>query len=182
MIPGMIEFFVPGAPVPAGSKRAFPIRGRDGALHVGMADMGGRRGEDWRAAIRLAAAQTVQLTATEPFTGPLRLSLWFLLARPRSHRGNRGLLLPRAPTFPTTRPDVLKLARAVEDACTGIVWRDDAQIVDEDLHKLYADGGAPLGVRVRIAPLAGRAGAWWACDGADEQHATRPSKEEDHAG
>jgi crossover junction endodeoxyribonuclease RusA len=150
----VIEFFVPGAPVAGGSKRAFPVRGRDGRLHVSVADDSGPRGREWRAAVRLSAAQTAQLAGVGPLDGPLRLSLWFLLARPRGHVGRRGLR-PGAPPFPTTRPDVLKLARAVEDACTGIVWRDDAQVVAEDLRKLYADDGAPIGVRVRVTPLAG---------------------------
>jgi Holliday junction resolvase RusA-like endonuclease len=156
----MIEFFVPGAPVPGGSKRAFPIRGRDGALHVGVTDMSGRRGVEWRAAIRLAAAEAAPKVdavgrRAAAYRGALRLALWFFVRRPKGHHGKRGLL-PSAPMVPTTKPDVLKLARAVEDACTGILWFDDAQIVDEELHKLYADGGLPIGVRIRVTPLADR--------------------------
>jgi crossover junction endodeoxyribonuclease RusA len=153
----MIEFFVPGSPVPAGSKKAFPIHGRDGKLHVGVADMGGPRGQEWRAAIRLAASYALDgAPAPVPLAGALKLSLWFMLPRPRDHVGKRGLL-PSAPAHPTTRPDLLKLGRAVEDACTGILWRDDAQIVDEDLHKLYADGeAAQIGVLVRVTPFGAR--------------------------
>jgi crossover junction endodeoxyribonuclease RusA len=160
----MIEFFVPGAPVPGGSKKAFPVRGRDGKLHVSVADTSGPRGQEWRAAIRLAAGRIADDPARKwqpgavvalPYVGALRLSLWFYLLRPRSHFGKRGLC-PGAPAFPTTRPDVLKLARAVEDACSGIVWTDDAQIVTEDLCKLYADGGASIGVRVRVEQLDAR--------------------------
>jgi len=160
-----VEFFVPGSPVPGGSKRAFPVHGRDGRAHVSVVDDSGPKGQEWRAAIRFAAA--AHTPAMRPLDGALRLSLWFFVPRPQGHVGKRGLR-PSAPTWPTTKPDVLKLARAVEDACTGILWRDDAQIVDEDLHKLYADGGAPIGVRVRVAPIAERqgvlvgqeAGAW----------------------
>jgi crossover junction endodeoxyribonuclease RusA len=159
MIAKAIEFFVPGMPVPGGSKRAFPVHGRDGQLHVAVADDSGRRGEFWRAAIRLAAERAVRYENRREWqgvlAGALRLTVWFFVPRPKGHTGKRGLL-PGAPTHPTTRPDVLKLARAVEDACTGILWADDAQIVDEDLHKLYADGGAPIGVRVRVTPLADR--------------------------
>jgi Holliday junction resolvase RusA-like endonuclease len=151
MPPTRIEFFVPGSPVPAGSKRAFPFQGQDGGLHVAVSDDSGARGKDWRAAIRYAA-----LAQEGPkLCGPLHLSLCFYVPRPKSHSGKRGLL-PSAPRFPTTKPDVLKLARAVEDACTGILWLDDAQIVDEELHKLYADGRIMIGVRVVVTPLAPR--------------------------
>jgi Holliday junction resolvase RusA-like endonuclease len=56
-----------------------------------------------------------------------------------------------APRYPTGRPDVLKLARACEDALTGVIWRDDAQIVVE---RLYKDWGEPARVLVEIEQLA----------------------------
>jgi Holliday junction resolvase RusA-like endonuclease len=149
----VIEFFVPGHPVAGGSKKGFPVHGRDGRLHVNVADTSGPKGKEWRAAIRFAASEQTR----RPLDGALRLALWFFVPRPKGHTGKRGLL-PSAPTWPTTKPDVLKLARAVEDACTGILWRDDAQIVDEQLHKLYADGGLTIGVRVRVTWLPARQG------------------------
>lgn len=150
----MIDFFVPGSPVAAGSKRAFPVPGKDGRLHVAVTDASGPKGSEWRAAIRHEAFDAARRNGGAFLErGALRLTLWFLMRRPRSHTGKRGVLLPSAPTHPTTRPDVLKLARAVEDACTGILWHDDAQIVDELLHKVYADA-VPVGVRVRVTPLA----------------------------
>ena len=152
----MLDFFVPGAAVAAGSKRAFPVRGRDGRDHVTVTDASGPKGREWRAAIRLAAADELRRNGGALERGAVRLALWFLVRRPRGHTGKRGLL-PSAPTHPTTRPDVLKLARAVEDALTGVLWVDDAQVVDEELHKLYADGDAPIGVRVRVTPLDNRA-------------------------
>ena len=36
-------------------------------------------------------------------------------------------------------PDVLKLARAVEDALSGVCYSDDALIVEEALRKVWAD-------------------------------------------
>jgi Holliday junction resolvase RusA-like endonuclease len=175
----MIEFFVPGAPVPAGSKRVV-MAGKAGGpvrpIVTDDVDTKGR-GRDWRAAVRFAAAAAMPSVCSQcgdslqagacgpthaalarrdvPLDGPLHLSLLFVVPRPRSHRGKRGLL-PSAPAYPTTKPDVLKLARAVEDACTKILWRDDAQIVTEDIHKAYADDGDSVGVRVRVAPLVGR--------------------------
>src|SRR5262245_11285271 len=156
----MIEFFVPGAPVAAGSKRAFPIMGKDKRLHVAVSDASGARGKNWRGQISHAALAARRAAdrdlAVAVELHPLRVALWFYVQRPRSHTGKRGLL-PSAPTHPTTRPDVLKLARAVEDACTGILWRDDAQMVDELLHKVYADGDLAIGVRVQVTPLVDRA-------------------------
>jgi Holliday junction resolvase RusA-like endonuclease len=82
----------------------------------------------------------------ELLEGPLVLEFVFFRPRPAAHFGRRGLR-PSAPEFPTTRPDVLKLARAVKDALTGVVWRDDAQVVDERLAKRFEE---PARVEVRV--------------------------------
>jgi Holliday junction resolvase RusA-like endonuclease len=36
-------------------------------------------------------------------------------------------------------PDLDKLIRAILDALTGVVWRDDGQVVDIVASKVYAD-------------------------------------------
>jgi Holliday junction resolvase RusA-like endonuclease len=78
--------------------------------------------------------------------GPLKVSLRFGLLRPKGHFGKRGLK-PSAPQYPTVKPDVIKLARCVEDALNGLAWKDDSQIVFEELGKVYA--GSP-GVQIEI--------------------------------
>jgi Holliday junction resolvase RusA-like endonuclease len=149
----MIDFFVPGAPVAAGSKKAFPVHGRDGRTHVAVADDSGPKGVEWRAAIRHAAARA---HPAPPLTGPLCLELEFVVRRPQGHRGKHGVR-PSAPPYPTTRPDLLKLGRAIEDALTSVLWFDDAQVVVERLSKRYA-AAEPIGVRIRVAPMLARPG------------------------
>ena len=53
-------------------------------------------------------------------------------------------------------PDVLKLARGVEDALTGIVWRDDAQIVNESLNKVVGAAAPGAAAGELGAAFAGR--------------------------
>jgi len=71
---------------------------------------------------------------------PIRFVARFSKKRPDSHyrQGKfAGLLRDDAPLKPTGKPDVLKLARAIEDALTGAVYKDDSQIVMEMLSKEY---------------------------------------------
>jgi Holliday junction resolvase RusA-like endonuclease len=150
-----LTFFVPGRAIPAGSKRAFAWRDGSGRTHAGVEDVSGRSGKEWRAAIRMAASLALRVDGRASMTrppadGPLALTLTFYTPRPAGHYGKRGLR-PGAPARPTTRPDVLKLARAVEDACTGILWRDDSQIVDEFLTKRFADDHG-IGVVITVDP------------------------------
>lgn len=146
----MISFFVPGLPIPGGSKTAFPIRRKDGSAGVAVSDASGRRGKEWRARIALAAHAAVNPDLLAP-RGPLCLTLAFAMPRPKGHYGKHGVRRS-APVFPVVRPDVLKLARVVEDACTGILWHDDAQICVEILTKEY---GRRIGVRVSVAAMSG---------------------------
>jgi len=52
--------------------------------------------------------------------------------------------------FPASRPDLTKLIRSVEDALTGILWRDDAQVISQVALKRYAMPDETPGVRVRV--------------------------------
>jgi Holliday junction resolvase RusA-like endonuclease len=57
------------------------------------------------------------------------------------------VLKASAPIAPPVKPDVLKLARAVEDAMSGIIYKDDAQIVTERLCDRY---GILPGVAIQV--------------------------------
>lgn len=137
---GTIKFFVPGIPKTAGSKRAFPIwRGKGASkkfVRSVVVDSSGQAGKDWRASVQFAARR--EWGDKPPSEAPLALYLMFQMTRPKCHFSKKGLK-PSAPLHHTTKPDVLKMARAVEDALTGIIWRDDSQIVHEVLQKTYVD-------------------------------------------
>jgi len=125
---------VRGLPKPAGSKRVFLVG--KGAERRPVVTDDCRRGRDWRASVQDAIARVY---GGPPLTGPLEVHLTFTMPRPRGHFGARGQLRPSAPACPTTRPDRSKLCRAVEDAATGLLWRDDAQIVSGSITKRYSE-------------------------------------------
>lgn len=143
---GGIRFTVFGEAKSAGSKRAFrhPHTGR---IVVTEQVKGSK---SWQGQVSAAGAEAY---AGPLLDGPLRVRLVFFRARPRSHYGsgrNAGVVKSSAPPYPSTRPDVLKLARGVEDALSGVVWTDDARIVVELLEKRW---GEPARVEVEVVPL-----------------------------
>lgn len=159
-----IQFFVTGTPKPAGSKRPFNIfrRGPNGErMWTGKTVVidANKNAKDWKADVS-AAAKAV-------YSGPLltcalRMVVLFILRRPEGHYGtgkNADKLKPSAPEYPTTKipGDLLKLTRGVEDALTGIIYADDAQIVSHVLDKQFqADRSDRFGALVTIAPLKNR--------------------------
>lgn len=156
-----VEFTVIGSPKSAGSKKAFVPRRRDGSIvtrangspMVNIVDDCKGSGE-WKQAVAWAARQAVGAGAPL-IEGPIALELRFYVPRPKNQYRtgrNAGMLRDDAPRRPIAKPDVLKLARAVEDALTGVIWRDDCQIVDESLSKVW---GTPARVEVVIVSLCG---------------------------
>jgi crossover junction endodeoxyribonuclease RusA len=140
-----IGFFVPGTPATAGSKR-----------HVGNGIIidSCERNQAWVATVAAFCRQSYQ---GPPLTGPLCFTADFYLERPGRHFGtgrNAGQVKPSAPAYPTVKPDLLKLTRAVEDALSKIAYGDDAQICNERMTKRYCDDRHPTpGVQITITRL-----------------------------
>ena len=130
----MTQFYVPGEPIPQGSKRAYVNRRTNRAVVV----EDNPRHRDWRARVALAARQAHQGPL---IVGPVKLYLFFEFARPRSHYGtgrNSQFLRASAPQHKMSKPDLDKLIRAVCDSLTGIVWLDDCLVVQISARKHWS--------------------------------------------
>lgn len=126
-----VSFTVHGLAAPAGSKTLGYSSG--GKAFVRDAS---KRSAPWKKHVAREAALAME--GRPLLDGALRLGVVFTVPRPKGHYGARGLR-PSAPQYPTVRPDVTKLLRAVEDALTGIVWRDDSQVVWQVAWKEYGE-------------------------------------------
>jgi Holliday junction resolvase RusA-like endonuclease len=157
-----LVIFIPGWPVPGGSKRAFALRRKDGSLVtrpdgapvINVTDDAGERNRQWKQTVAFFAKKAYPWS---PLTEPLRVCFRFVMPRLKGHFGsgrNAGVLKPGAPRCPTVKPDVSKLVRAAEDACTGILWADDALIVEQYASKVY---GEKPGLELRVEVLSNAA-------------------------
>lgn len=130
-------FFVPGIPVPQGSKKGFSARG---SRFVQIVDDNKATLRPWRAEVaRIAAAAWVYGRRLD---GPVRVECAFVLPRPKSVRRE----------YPHVKPDVDKLLRALFDGITdaGLVWTDDSRVVQVEASKVY---GEVPGVHVTIMAI-----------------------------
>lgn len=139
----VVEFYALGIPKPQGSKKAVLHRTTKRPILIESNPSGHAQ---WRRIV--ARVATHAMGGRSLLTGPLSVSMTFALPRPKSHPKGRR-------TWPTARPDVDKLARAVGDSCTGTVWGDDSQVVMLILRKCWAgiDIDQEPGVLVRVAPI-----------------------------
>lgn len=140
------EFFVNGKPATAGSKRAIPVRRKDGSTVTIVTD-DNQRSKPW---MQEVAHTAHSVWCDDLLEGAVDLQFYFCRRRPASHFSKRdGTLLHSAPQTWDTRPDGLKLARCAEDALTGVIWRDDAQVHSHVIAKVWAQLD---GLLVRVRP------------------------------
>jgi Holliday junction resolvase RusA-like endonuclease len=74
------------------------------------------------------------------------VSIWFHMPRPKRLR-----LRPNIPHI--KRPDVDNLAKAILDALTGVLWRDDAQICRLHIDKRYTDDDYNPGIDIEVEEM-----------------------------
>lgn len=163
-----INIVVYGKAAPAGSKTSFIATSNDIAERLAAAAtpaetkaiLGGLRSHVRDANPRAEPWKNeVGWEARRQYRGPLLecaldMEIVFVKTRPKAHFGtgrNSHILKDDAPLYPTGAPDTLKLARGVEDALTDVVYKDDAQIVNQWHQKRY---GEESRVEIRIRPTA----------------------------
>lgn len=132
--PPDLAFTVFGLAKTAGSKKAINIPGRARPI---VTDDTGAKGKAWRS--QVADAGKAAMRDRPLYRCPLLVRFVFYTPRPKGHFTAKGVVKAAADAVPMKRPDVLKLARAAEDALSGIVWHDDACIVDEILAKRWGE-------------------------------------------
>ena len=126
-----IDFHVRGLPAAQGSTRAYIVKGKPiiTTSSKGLAT--------WR---RLVADVAQNYAPSEPWEGPVAVELDFGIPKPKSAPKRRRV-------WPAKRPDLDKLARAILDALTYVIFADDSQVVELHASKDYGVPGVVVHVR-----------------------------------
>jgi len=146
----VIRFFVPGIPMPQGSKKAFYNKRLNRVQLVESCS----KVKPWRSDVRVEAMAA--MGEARMLIGPVALMVQFLFPRPSGQLGsgrNAGKVKPSAPMAPAGRPDLDKLIRSVCDALKGIAWADDSQVCSLWAKKDYAAPGVRPGAIIQVEPL-----------------------------
>ena len=82
----------------------------------------------WRSVVALAAKEVMlDVQDMSLIEGPVSVELLFQFVPGKTVKRKHM----------TTKPDIDKTARAILDSLTGVVWRDDAQVVELRARKSY---------------------------------------------
>jgi len=139
-----LQFTVKGDAQPKGSTKILPLGSIVGKLRRGPVTIRSMRElmtsvvitsdnpqvKSWQARIAFEATCLMRRVQLE-LAGPVHLQVEFFLPRPsglaKSYDGPH-----------LKKPDTDKLLRALLDALTGVVWRDDSQVISIVAGKTYA--------------------------------------------
>lgn len=129
----MISFQVIGRPAPQGSKKSI---GNNRFVETS------KYLPAWRAAVTEAAKAAIPDDFVL-FDCPVGVSMNFFIERPKNPKF----------IYPAVAPDASKLQRAVEDALTGVVWADDARVVEWHGSENYCEANEEPGVFIAVWAL-----------------------------
>ena len=133
-----IEFTVLGIPVPKGSTRAFAMMRNGKPFAVTTA--ANPKTKSWQSEVTVMA----QAHAPEegPWEGPVALFVHFMMPRPKT--------LAKKVRHHIKKPDLDKLLRLIKDALKGVIYKDDAQVIDVSTSKRYS---LTTGVMIRATKV-----------------------------
>lgn len=138
----MIEFTVPGEPQGKGRARVGRVNG-----HARMFTPA--KTVAYEGLIAHAASEAMK--ATKPSEAACEVFVVATFAVPASWSRRKRESALSGVVRPTKKPDGDNIAKAVGDGCNGVVWRDDSQVVDWRVRKVY---GETPGLSVSVLELA----------------------------
>jgi Holliday junction resolvase RusA-like endonuclease len=135
-----LRFTVYGSPVPQGSMKAVTPKN---ARFTKLVSDNEKLLKPWRQQVSETAFVALKEqwgAAAQPIEGPVAIVLDFYFDRPKSVKRDHV----------TVAPDVDKCQRSIFDSLSGVVFRDDALVVDVRARKHY---GSPARVEVLVGEL-----------------------------
>ena len=93
----------------------------------------------YRKAIRNMAIAQMRNQKAERIEGAVNMNIIYAFRRPKSLSKKERNEIDGGKTVPkTTKPDIDNLVKAILDALNGIVWKDDAQVTQINIQKIWS--------------------------------------------
>lgn len=135
-----LRILVPGVPI-AQPRHKVALRGRRAVAYIPC----DHAIHEWRRRVARFAVAAAEEQGWE-FAwceGGVGIDVAYYMPRARSNKRK----------LPTIKPDLSNLNKAIEDALTGIVWRDDSVICESNERKVFASSVESCGVVIDVWTL-----------------------------
>lgn len=130
----MIQFTIPGQPVAKGRPKFTTVGGFARAYTP-------KKTQDYEELVAKVAKATIARTGVAsdyPTARPIEILLELRMEIPASWSKSKRLAAATGAVRATKKPDADNVLKGIKDACNGILWKDDAQVVLLTVRKLYA--------------------------------------------
>lgn len=140
----LFHFIIPATPTAKGRARSTVVRGKGGKI---VTTAQGRpivshhtpeKTRNYEALVKDFAQQAI--AGGDPLTVPVDLLVEFRFAIPDSWPKWKRELAAAGLLHHTAKPDCSNLVKAVEDACNGVLFKDDGQVVGCIQDKVWTTG------------------------------------------
>jgi Holliday junction resolvase RusA-like endonuclease len=125
----MLQFTIPGVPVAKGRPRVTTVGGFARAYTP-------KKTRDYEDMARLHAK--VAMGALVPSARPIEVLMELRMPIPVSWSKKKQVAAAAGTVRATNKPDADNVLKGVKDACNGVIWNDDSQVVVLTVRKLYA--------------------------------------------
>lgn len=147
----MIQFIIPGQPEPKARPRFRVVKPKGGAAFVSTyTDPDTVKNE-----ARIAGAAKLAMAGALPFETPVEMLVELRMQIPVSWSKKKQVAAAAGQVRATKKPDIDNCAKSVMDACNGIVFIDDGQVVQLTIRKLYhATPAVVVAIRAAVGEAA----------------------------
>ena len=125
-----IEFTVPGQPV-AKARPRFARRGNFVTTYTP------EKTANYETTVKIFASAA--MVGHAPINRPVCMMVNIYMQIPASWSKRKQFLANCGMVAATKKPDADNILKILKDACNGIVWVDDAQVIEIHLYKRYSD-------------------------------------------
>ncbi len=137
------EITIPGEPIAQGRPRFSNHGGFVKAYDP-------KKSRDGKQSVKFFVASKMEDEETEPLDGPIHLQIQFGIKLPTSQYRKRT---PVPRKWRVKKPDLDNLIKLVKDACSGIVYLDDNQVVKISAEKIECAQGEKPFTKLRFVQL-----------------------------
>lgn len=125
----MISFVIPGQPVAKGRPK-FTVRGGFASAYTPA------KTRDYEKLVRQHAVKA--MAGREPSAAPIEIRMELRMEIPASWSKAKRLAASLGTVCATKKPDADNVLKGVKDACNGVLWVDDSQVVLLSVRKVYS--------------------------------------------
>ena len=128
----VLSFEIPGQPIGQGRPKFSTINGHARAYDP-------EKSRNYKAYVKLLATQAMKDSGFTMIEGPCCLSIDAYFAVPKSKSKKFREAALSGLEYPTKKPDIDNIVKALQDALNGLAYKDDSSIVFLSVAKCYSE-------------------------------------------